>query len=488
MAVEVLQHLLNFAAESQCHRGLIAYLPGNVEAPVKITYKDLRLQATHNAQLLRSINGLSKSSVILLHFDNHLDNILWFWTVLYYGCLPAMSTPFSNDPKQREKHLSHLHTVLKDPVCITRQNLLTDFAGSKTLRLEVVETLDLNGTQFVRETDQVGSAQVPLSRHDAALLMLTSGSTGNAKAVVLRHEQIIASITGKASIRQLPRDHAFLNWVGLDHVASMVEIHLQAMHLCVDQTHVQAVDLIATPFLFLKLIDKHRVSRSFAPNFFLSRLIRVLEPANVSAETLDLSCLRFLASGGEANPVETCSAVSKLLCAYGAPKNVITPGFGMTETCAGAIYNLNCPLYDLQNGLEFATLGHCMPGIKMRVAVSSKPQRLARPNECGDLEVSGSVVFRDYFNDEKATANAFTIDGWFKTGDQALLDSAGNLILAGRGKEQMIINGVKYSPHEIETALDEVSITGVTPSYSICFSYRPKGAETEQICVIYLPA
>ena len=260
------------------------------------------------------------------------------------------------------------------------------------------------------------------------------------------------------------------------------------MHLCVDQIHVQAVDLIASPFMFLKLIDKHRVSRSFAPNFFLSRLLRVLEPPNVSAETLDLSCLRFLASGGEANSVETCSAVSKVLSACGAPKNVITPGFGMTETCAGAIYNVNCLLYDLKTGLEFAALGNCMPGIKMRVTVSSKPRRLAMPNECGDLEVSGPVVLREYFNDEKATADAFTSDGWFKTGDQALLDSAGNLILAGRGKEQITINGVKYSPHEIETALDEASITGVTPSYSICFSYRPKSAETEQICVIYLPA
>ena len=488
MAIKVLQHLLKFAAESQSQRGLIIYPPGKVEAPLKISYEELRLRAIHNAQLLCSIEGLNKSSVILLHFDNHLDNIVWFWAALYHGCLPAISTPFSNDPKQRDKHLSHLHILLKNPVCITRQNLLNDFAGSKNLKLEVVEKLDHNETHFVHETDELWSAQVPPSRHDGALLMLTSGSTGNAKAVVLRHEQIIASITGKASIRQLPRDHAFLNWVGLDHVASMVEIHLQAMHLCVDQIHVQAVDLIASPFMFLKLIDRHRVSRSFAPNFFLSSLIRVLEPANGSAEILDLSCLHFLASGGEANPVETCSAVSKLLSACGAPNNVITPGFGMTETCAGAIYNINCPLYDLKKGLEFATLGNCMPGIKMRVTVSSKPQRLAMPNECGDLEVSGPVVFREYFNDEKATTDAFTSDGWFKTGDQALLDSAGNLILAGRGKEQMIINGVKYAPHEIETALDEASIPGVTPSYSICFSHRPKSADTEQICVIYLPA
>ena len=335
---------------------------------------------------------------------------------------------------------------------------------------------------------KAGSAQVLPSPHDRALLMLTSGSTGNAKAVVLRHEQIIASVAGKASARQLPRDQPFLNWVGLDHVAGMIEIHLQAMYLCVDQIHVQAADLIASPFLFLSLIDKHRVSRSFAPNFFFSRLRRVLEAGNVTPETLDLSCLRFLGSGGEANPVEICSAVSNLLTPYGAPENLIIPGFGMTETCAGAIYNTNCPRYDLQNALEFAALGSCMSGIKMRVTVPSEPRRPAEPGECGDLEVTGPVVFREYLNDEKATADAFTNDGWFKTGDQALLDFAGNLNLVGRGKEQMIINGVKYSPHEVETALEEASVAGVTPSYTICFSHRPRGSETEQICVVYLPA
>lgn len=127
----------------------------------------------------------------------------------------------------------------------------------------------------------------------------------------------------------------------------MTEMHLQAMYLCVDQIHVQAADLIADPVLFLNLVDKHRVSRSFAPNFYISRLKRILEHESATPRTLDLSYLRFLGSGREANPVETCAAVSKSLTAYGAPGNLITPGFGMTDTCAGAIYNIDCPRYDL---------------------------------------------------------------------------------------------------------------------------------------------
>lgn len=57
----------------------------------------------------------------------------------------------------------------------------------------------------------------------------------------------------------------------------------------------------------------------------------------------------------------------------------------------------------------------------------------------------------------------------------------------GRVKESIIVNGVKYFPHELETALEEALISGATPSYFVVFPYRPKGAETETLCVAYLP-
>jgi len=59
--------------------------------------------------------------------------------------------------------------------------------------------------------------------------MLTSSSTGSAKAVSLSYKQVLAAVKGKASIRKIPHDRPFMNWIGLDHVASLVGIHLQAM-------------------------------------------------------------------------------------------------------------------------------------------------------------------------------------------------------------------------------------------------------------------
>ncbi|KAL2043497.1 hypothetical protein N7G274_003804 [Stereocaulon virgatum] len=91
-------------------------------------------------------------------------------------------------------------------------------------------------------------------------------------------------------------------------------------------------------------------------------------------------------------------------------------------------------------------------------------------DEPGSLEMRGSTVFDGYYNNAEATAEAFTCDGWFRTGDQATIDSEGNLNLIGRAKEMMNINGLKHLPQDIETLLRQAlapRIGNVT-----CFPYR----------------
>jgi long-subunit acyl-CoA synthetase (AMP-forming) len=162
--------------------------------------------------------------------------------------------------------------------------------------------------------------------------------------------------------------------------------------------------------------------------------------SNNSQPALDLSSLRALISGGESNVVDTCDKLTHLLGQYGASTYFIRPGFGMTETCAGCIYNAtNCPSYDITAGAEFCSLGESIHGLQMRIVRSDGT--VAEVKEVGSLEVTGSVVFRGYYNDVKATREAFTPDGWFKTGDLGLRDSGGRLRLTGRHKDTVVING-----------------------------------------------
>ncbi|KAL8923090.1 MAG: hypothetical protein Q9208_004774 [Pyrenodesmia sp. 3 TL-2023] len=478
-----LSQLLEKAAADPADHGISVYPLGNTQTCKHMSYAGLLELARANASLLPAANSRS-AQIVLLHFDNHFDNIEWFWSVLIAGYIPAISTPFTNDLEQRKKHILHLKTLLKDPVVLTSRRLVPEFLAVDGLRLECIEDIRQRKGNPLKEMR--GFSKPAAS---TAVLMLTSGSTGNAKAVCLRHGQLLRSIKGKSEHHGTTPSDSFLNWIGLDHVANLTESHLHSMLHASEQVHVQAADLLVRPQNLLILISKHRITHSFAPNFFLASLRNALEkPAPFSPDNEpDLSHFRILISGGEANVVDTSEKLTALLRKYKLPADleVIRPGFGMTETCAGSIYNKTCPSYDSEHKLEFNSLGNCIPGLKMRV--TNDEGRAAAANEPGSLELSGEILFREYFNNPRATAEAFTRDGWFITGDRAVIDENGYLHLTGRSKESIIINGVKYFPHELESAIENANVQGLAPSYTAVFPHRPKGHQTEVLCIVYLP-
>lgn len=511
--------LLERAASTSPDKGLEIYLPGKLGGIGRhISYNELLQTAKGNAQAIRNLSGVTSSSIVLLHFDNHVDNVEWLWAVVSAGLLPAISTPMTNDMEGRRRHLAHLQTVLDNPIILTTESLRADFDSVKSLNVQTIEHVRSSMEGYGTSSDDDSASDngsfssnsvassdkasrfsfeenssvhvrygAEKSSDEAAILMLTSGSSGNAKAVVLRHGQILEAVQGKSIYHETTSSDTFLNWIGLDHVANLTECHLHAMSLAANQVHVHAPDFLSQPEAFFDLVDRHRVNYSFAPNFFLASLKRVVESSIDQGQvtrTWDLSCLRACISGGEATVTETARALSELVRQSGAPDAFIRPGFGMTETCAGSIYNNQCPRVDV--GREFTSLGTCIPGLKMRIRLEDGS--LAGVDCPGNLELSGSMLFKEYYNNPEATQAAFTVDGWFITGDLALIDDNGHLVLAGRSKETIIVNGVKYFPHELEAAIEEAKIPGVVPTYTAVFPHRPKGSDTEKLVVTYLPS
>ena len=130
-------------------------------------------------------------------------------------------------------------------------------------------------------------------------------------------------------------------------------------------------------------------------------------------------------------------------------------------------------------------MGPPIESLKQRI--TSDDGTILPAGDFGNLEVSGPMVFKRYFNNAVATADAFTDDGWFKTGDKGCVDIDGVLLLNGRAKDSLIINGVKYFSHELEGAIEEADISGVWPSYVAVFPVFPKGGNSEEIVIVFLP-
>ena len=175
--------------------GITTYPYGDPYAGRYTSYKQLLQIAETKASLISGIPGITPDSVVLLHFDEHVDNIEWFWAVTAAGYLPAISTPFTNDLDQRRKHINNLYNVLRDPVILTPQRLVPEFLG--------IERLNIHPIDFLTSSD-LDSLAVQKSREksgdEKAALMLTSGSTGLSKAVCIDTNRFLIASKGRAGI------------------------------------------------------------------------------------------------------------------------------------------------------------------------------------------------------------------------------------------------------------------------------------------------
>lgn len=129
-------------------------------------------------------------------------------------------------------------------------------------------------------------------------------------------------------------------------------------------------------------------------------------------------------------------------------------------------------------------MGQATPTLQMRI--TDEHGETVRSGENGNLELYGPMVFKGYYNDDKNTKASFTEDGWFKTGDTGYIDNRDNLVLSGRSKDSIIINGINFYSHELENAIDSAGLDGLVPSYTVVVSSWLDNADSEDVIVLYL--
>ncbi|WP_246126429.1 non-ribosomal peptide synthetase [Embleya hyalina] len=404
-------------------------------------------------EALRVLTGLRRQGLrpgdnVLILLDEARSFLPTFWACVFGGFVPCPLPPGTKDA-DRDQH-RHMHELLGRPLLVAGERL--HLPGVRIATFE-----ELARHEPASDTYDSGP-------DDVAVLMATSGSTGLPKAVMLTHGNLLASMPAKNGFHRLTPADVTLNWVGFDHVAALLECHLLPVFAGASQVHASPAAILDEPLDFLRLIARHRVTVTFTPNFLLGLLNS--DRYRLSAE-VDLSCLRHIVSGGEAVP---CATGTAFLAKFGLADGVLWPAFGMTETCAGSVYSLDFP--DADREQEFAAVGRPVENLDMRIS------------DAGELQLHGPMITPGYYRNEEATRAAFTEDGWLRTGDIGRIDD-GRLTLIGRNKDSIIVNGVNYYSHDIETALHQLD--GVAPSHVAAFPTRPPGSDTEQLVIAFHP-
>jgi acyl-CoA synthetase (AMP-forming)/AMP-acid ligase II/thioesterase domain-containing protein/acyl carrier protein len=463
--------MLLTTAATHASSGIRFVLAQQIEDAEFLSYRAVLEEARHILGGLHA-TGRPTGSKIALLLDRPRDFIPAFWACILGGYIPCALAPIQNDAERWAKHLSHVDTLLDGPLFVSSGRLLTELPATTAS----VALSELRAAPRWEEVHEAGGSE-------AAILMLTSGSTGNSKAVELTHDNLYASMAGRAERQGLTAADTMLNWIAFDHVAALLESHMIALFVGAEQVHAEPAVVLADPLQFLRFIDRYRVTVAFAPNFLLGKIAAAVQVPNpeiirTGASKLNLSRLRRIVTGGEANVVETGVRFLECLSPYGIQPHVLWPAFGMTETCAACVYSHEFPHVD-QNR-EFAAIGLPIGGLEVRIVNDQGEPCLG--GEAGELQLRGPMIFRRYYNNEEATRTAFTLDGWFRTGDIGRIEE-GRLSLIARNKDSIIVSGVNYYSQELETKIEPLK--GIERSFIAAFPFRPKGADTEQLVVAF---
>ncbi|QRV89339.1 AMP binding enzyme [Ceratobasidium sp. AG-Ba] len=459
---------------------------GTIFKPYSAIYDD----ATKLASVMRRKYDVERR-VIMCSSESHVEQIKVFWACVFADAIPCILPKLAREEEQRAIYLRHLATMLSSetkpaipPLLIASEKLKSEIECYPGL--EVITTSDLERHSALVDQDRkVQLVQDQGERwNDVLSLHLTSGSTGFPKAVAITHGNALASSAGKSVMHSMRPDKRFLNWLSMDHVAGLAEFHIWPMFARTDQIHIPSHTLLSNPIAFLQALSHARIDHAFAPMFLLSALLRSLKKLGQGGlNKIKLSRELRIVSGGEAVKTATSSElVRDYLVPLGANDNVIVPGFGLTETCGGFCFNPAFPKFDLAMSRPFGAPGLRNPGTDVRIVPFSPPFISQPPAVPGEIQLKGPNIFKKYWNNPKATAESFTPDGWFRTGDSGYLtadpdsehmgrkgDDGRLLVVLRRDRDSLVFEGKKYGLEDLLSRIQDADIDGLDPMWCTVF-------------------
>lgn len=306
--------------------------------------------------------------------------------------------------------------------------------------------IDPAWTPSAQDLSAVAAAEAQSDPEFRCDVLYTSGTTGQPKGAMITHDMILR--VAYASTYSMAREpgRRVLFALPLHHVFGYVECMVAMMFVggaIVPRLRFDAADMV-------QAAERYQVSEICCVPLMTQAMMEVVRARGFDCPTL----IAYFNSGG-VNPPGIWQEIRDL---FGA-RELLT-GYGMTETSAsacGVLTHADDPRLLTSNGrLKEAGIAS-LPGEGRHLVVYKAVDPVTGadlpPGEKGELLARGYCVTRGYYNKPRETAEAFTPDGWFHTGDVGTIDAEGFVRLLGRIKESYRCGGEMIMPEEVETFL-----------------------------------
>ena len=405
----------------------------------RITYRELADDADRVSALLWQ-RGIRKGDAVAYIGENSPD----FLRVLFGAAqLGAVFVPLNTRLAAPELAYmladSGARLLIHDPEFAER--LAPGIASARVAHVVPTGEGDAStpGLSALMATSTAGHADTAVVLEDPAAIIYTSGTTGKPKGAVLSHGN--------------------LTWVSMNCIVDYDVVSSDVALMISPLFHVASLGMGALPIILkggtivlekgfeagrvLKLIETHGITMlSGVPTTY-----QLLADHPDWAAT-ELSTLEKLTCGGSAVP-------TRILNAYEERGLSFSQGYGMTETSPGAT-----SLAPAMTRVKQGSVG--LPHFFTDVRIADENGAMVPRGTVGEIEISGPNVFLGYHGKPEATAEAFTRDGWFRSGDLGYLDADGYLYISDRLKDMIISGGENIYPAEVENLISDIEgVSGV---------------------------
>ena len=324
--------------------------------------------------------------------------------------------------------------------------------------------------------------RAPLGAGEACYVQFSSGSTRTPRGVDIRQDQLMANIDASLAAQEIGPSDAGVSWLPLYHDMGLIGFLLAP--LCAQRSidFLSAQDFARRPLQWLSLIARRRATITYSPSFGYDLVVRRADRQRL--EGVDLSSLRLAGIGADMIQPAILDRFAEAFAGNGFDRRAFLPSYGMAEVCVGLSFRKPFSgvrldsFVDPQSGRtrSFVLCGRVIAG--HAVEARDREGRVLGEREIGRLFVRGPSVMPGYIQagvDDDSPIR----DGWLDTGDLGYWCD-GELVITGRAKDLIIVNGRNVWPQDIEWAVGELRPGGRAG----CCAFSIEAGDTEKVVVL----
>ncbi|WP_428354881.1 non-ribosomal peptide synthetase [Methyloprofundus sp.] len=433
---------------------------------LRVSYTELYTRAL---QLLYQLQqaGVKQGDELILLAESNEQFVDVFWAAILGGIIVVPLNASSQNTAQ--KRVLAVFQKLNKPFVWTSSDALEQlFSYADEQQLGHMKALLQQQVVLAEQLlpDQNQATPAEINPQHTAFIQFSSGSTGEPKGVVLSHHNLMTNIASILIGSKATEEDVSLSWMPLTHDMGIIGFHLSPLVLNTDVYLMSSELFVRRPNLWLDKISEKKATVSAAPNFAYQHILKYFKPEKQAH--LDLSSLRLIFNGAEQISAAICREFNQVLKPFGFKETVIFPVYGLAEASlasaftepALAIQSIFINRQRLQLGdeiilssaeqadsLEMVLLGKPVSNTGLVIANNSG-QELPELT-LGHVLIRGENVTKGYYDDSQLNSETINAEGWLDTGDIGFMYQQ-QLVLTGRFKDLIIVNGQNYHAHDLE--------------------------------------